>query len=327
MRHWAVQAAVIVAIEYLAALLIGVRVGFHYTIPFRGFATIGFAIAFVGCFVAFIVRLARLFFAGEPRPIRRLRGEAHHLSGFVVGCLLVTAQMAVLCWLKVMMPLTAGFWADPILANIDRAMFGIDPWRVTHMLGDLPFLDRLYLTWAPAKLATITVLVCLPESLRKSRALVAYFATWATGALGQYILPAAGPVFWQHLGIGDRFSSLPREPWVNVAAQYLWSDYLKGGGHIGTGISAMPSMHVALAAWVALVIQSYAPRLRYVAWAWVAAIFFASVHLGWHYAIDGIVAVAIALLAWRAPLSLRISRPKRSLERGIAWRGNRAGNS
>ena len=47
---------------------------------------------------------------------------------------------------------------------------------------------------------------------------------------------------------------------------------------IGAGISAMPSLHVAMA----------------VFWTWIG-----SFHLGWHYALDGLVSLIGVILIWR----------------------------
>ncbi len=60
----------------------------------------------------------------------------------------------------------------------------------------------------------------------------------------------------------------------------------------------MPSIHVAIALWIAFVVRSYLPRLKVVAFAWFALILVGSVLLGWHYAVDGVVACVISLLAW-----------------------------
>lgn len=299
MLRWAVPAAFIVAIEYCVAFLIGARVGFHYTIPFRSFATIGIAFAVVGLFTAFAVRLGHLFFTDQANPTRRLIKDAPKLSGFIVGCLLTTASWAVLNWHKIMLPIAHPFWADPMLADMDKAIFGVDPWRLTHSLGELRFLDTVYVSWGPVMSTIIVVLVCLPESRRKAQAMLAYFLILAIGTLSQHLFSSAGPIFYQQIGLGDRFADLPIQPWVRTAADYIWGDYLRAGGRIGSGISAMPSMHVALAAWVALVVRTYLPRLQFVAWAWVGLIVVGSVHLGWHYAVDGIAALAITAASWK----------------------------
>jgi hypothetical protein len=249
-----------------------------------------------------------------------MRDGRSRIAAIVIGCLLVGMQIGALTWLKTMLPVTQGFWADPALAGADRMIFGKDPWVISHELfGPITgLLDRCYVTWAPVKFATMIAVVLAAASPNKSRAMVAYFIMVSTGCLLQYALPSAGPVFYEHLGLGDQFGSMPVEPWVATARDYLWADYLSGGGRPGGGISAMPSMHVAVALWVALVVRAYFPRLQFLGWAYFAAILIGSVHLGWHYALDGIVASAIALVAWAlAPFLLRLSSNIKANQNGI----------
>jgi hypothetical protein len=298
------------------ALAIGFTLGFRYSIPFAGFAVIGATFAFLPTAVIFFLRVGQLYLRGEERPTRQLMRDAPRVFGFVTGCMLVTAQMAVLMWLKVMLPLAQPFWADVLFADLDRALFGMDAWRLTHKLGELNFLDTIYVTWAPVKTATFVAILLFPENAKKATALLAYFMTWAAGALGQYTGSSAGPVFYQKLGLGDRFADLPQHQWVDKAANYVWNDYVNSGGHIGTGISAMPSMHVAIAIWVALAVHSYFPKCAAIAWIWAAAILLGSVHLGWHYAVDGIVAVAGTVLCWAAA-KLIITRKPSELALGM----------
>jgi len=222
-----------------------------------------------------------------------------------------------------MLPIASPFWADPFLADLDHLIFRAEPWRIAEALFGwaAPLIDRAYVTWALVKFATLIVVLLLPESSTKSRAMIAYFLTVAGGAIGQYLLSSAGPVFYERIGFGDRFAALPIEPWVSSATTYLWGDYLRAGGHVGSGISAMPSLHVAIALWVALVIRAYAPRLAPLGFFYFALILIGSVLLGWHYAVDGIAAVAIALVAWQiAPLRERFGRAAREFHQlRSAW--------
>jgi len=301
MKSWAVPAAIIVAVEYLVALLIGASVGFHYRIPFDAYAIAGATVGSIGVVLFILFKLATYAAQKEERPSRRLLSELPMALPFLVGVVLFSTDFGALTWMKIMLPIATPFWADPLLANLDHAIFGTDPWRITHALFGwaAPMIDRAYVTWAPIQLATVIVLLAMPESRTKTKALIAYFLTLACATLGQYALSSAGPVFYAQLGFGDRFAALPVESWVAKTSAYLWSDYLRAGGDIGTGISAMPSLHVAIALWIALVVRAYLPRLAFVGFIYFALILIGSVLLGWHYAVDGLVAIAIVALAWR----------------------------
>jgi hypothetical protein len=304
--RWIIPALGILCIEYFAAFRIGVTVGFHYQIPFQSFALTGSTVAAIGLALAMFWQLFCLWREGEDNPARRILGRLPW--SFVVGVLLVACQVAVLNWTKVMMPLAVGFWADPIFASLDHLLFGQDPWHFTHLvLGDYTQqIDRLYALWGPIKFTVLLIILCCPASGRKAQALTAYFLVMACGALGQYLGASAGPIFYGLLHFGDRFQDIPVGPWGVATRDYLWSDYLRGGGRVGGGISAMPSMHVAIALWMALANRAFLPRLQIVSWAYFLVILVGSVHLGWHYAVDGLVACAFTLAAWWLAASVPI---------------------
>jgi hypothetical protein len=321
-KSWAVPAAVVVFVEYAFALTIGAHVGFHYTIPFEDYFILGLAFAGIGVTAAALLKLALYAYRRETAPTQRLLAEIPALLPFVSGVLLAALQIAVLTWTKVMLPIASPFWADGLLANADRAIFGAEPWALAWRLFGwaAPLVDGAYVTWAPLKFATLLFVFCMPESARKSRSLVSYFAMMGTVAVSQYLLSSAGPVFYSQLGLGTRFDHLPIEPWVQTTRAYLWQDYLKSGGSIGGGISAMPSLHVAAALWMALVWRSYQRRAGILAFAYFTMIAVGSVLLGWHYAVDAIAAVLITGTVWAlAPRisAQRLGDRRRRLPAGI----------
>jgi hypothetical protein len=315
LKSWAIPATIVVAIEYLFAWVIGFGVGFHYRIPFESYAIGGVGIALAGVSVFIISTFVSYARQGEPRPARRLLAEFPRCYGFVLGTVLVAVQMAVLTWTKIMLPLASPFWADPLLADLDQAIFGTDPWKILEILFGwaATTIDGAYVSWMVVKFATLAAVLATPESRRKTQAAFSYFLVLACTALGQYLLSSGGPVFYERLGFGDRFDELPIKPWVETASSYLWHDYLRAGGDIGTGISAMPSLHVAIALWVALVMRAYLPRAAAIGYFYFALILIGSVLLGWHYAVDGIAAIAITLASWRVAAGLPMARRGRLL--------------
>lgn len=312
---WVIPTSVVVAVEYAVALSIGATVGFRYELPTKTYVIASTTIAALILTAGLLVRIGKYLAEGEEKPIIRLLFDMSQgrtrIFGILIGFILIGFQSGALTWLKVMLPITQGFWADLPLAAADRIIFGKDPWIISHDLFGwiTSLLDRVYVTWAPLKFAAVIGVTLAAASPNKSRAMLAYFLTMSTCCLAQFALPSAGPVFYSHLGLGDQFRAMPIEPWVASARDYLWADYLAGGGKPGGGISAMPSVHVAMTLWVALVVRAYFPRLQWLGWIYLAAILIGSVHLGWHYALDGIVAIAIAMAGWLiAPLVLNMPR-------------------
>jgi hypothetical protein len=78
--------------------------------------------------------------------------------------------------------------------------------------------------------------------------------------------------------------------------EILWSVYESESLGLG-GISAMPSMHCATS--FLLVLLAWNKKaLRYLALAFFSFILITSFMLAWHYAVDGLLAVPIALICW-----------------------------
>jgi hypothetical protein len=78
----------------------------------------------------------------------------------------------------------------------------------------------------------------------------------------------------------------------------LWESYKKTGIGIGVGISAMPSVHVS-SAFLFMMVGWKAGRMPGIL---LTAFFFliltGSIHLAWHYAIDGYAGCAVAAILW-----------------------------
>lgn len=282
----------IVAVQYVAALGIELVTGFRYRPEFIIYFSAALIVSLFGCVCAAMSRYA----------LAGLRGKNSRLPGVSSDIpfiyFMVAAQLSVLSWLKAAMPYSVGFRYDEILADLDALMFRADPWRLLQWLPEGP-IDAIYITWPSATLLLMMILPMLPKGSQRDRALVCYFLVVASASLGQYLLPSAGPIFYERIGLGQRFADLPIQPWVQVTADYLWGNYQSQGAQVGVGISAFPSLHVAGAAWIALTVSSYARRLSIVAWSYFAIILVGSVSLGWHYAADGIAGVILALGAWK----------------------------
>lgn len=143
------------------------------------------------------------------------------------------------------------------------------------------------------------------------RFLWVFFVSWAVGGnLLATWFASAGPCYYDTFSDGDNpfvplFEYLNRadesyEIWALKTQAALLEAHQNSTAGIGAGISAMPSMHVASATLFALVGWQSG---RIVGWAFVvfaALIYVGSIHLGWHYAVDGIAGVLLILALWSA---------------------------
>jgi hypothetical protein len=78
----------------------------------------------------------------------------------------------------------------------------------------------------------------------------------------------------------------------------LWAAYVTGNAAGGSGISAMPSLHVAIATLCAISSWYVSWRIGVAMTLYAVVIFLGSIHLGWHYAVDGYVSIVAVAAIW-----------------------------
>lgn len=257
--------------------------------------------ALIGCVYAMIVMIA----ARVEHPLARIRamlgGEWRTLL-FWVCCLLLTGlNMIAFMWVKPMLNYMVPFSADPWLAELDSALFfGHDPWTLFSGLNSTAMAIFYHRGWIAMMILTLIAVIAAPPSPTKSATMLTYFVLWSVvGPIVHVMLPAAGPIFYAQLGYGDRFASLASVPETQAVANYLWTIYSSTGFGPGSGISAMPSLHIATTAWMLIAVRLFArPLFVPMAIAGVL-IFLLSISLGWHYAADGLVGGGCAWLCHR----------------------------
>lgn len=217
--------------------------------------------------------------------------------------------------LKTMIPYVNGFAWDVRLAEIDNALHGgVDPWRLLHPLLGYPYvtmgINYVYNFW----LAVLyLVLYWQLFSLKDYRTRMQFFYTmalcWAIcGSFLAIVFSSGGPCYFYEITGSDRFLPLMNylysigganyKIWALVNQENLWRDYVEKAHGIGAGISAMPSVHVGTALIFMLVGLRSGTFWKIASIGFFAVILLGSIHLGWHYAIDGYVAILTTLPLW-----------------------------
>ena len=301
-RDWLIPSAVMTAGLGLAALLLMPVAGYNDIPPYFSRFLNWMNYMVVGGLLFLVWQVLKLYRAGVERPLAELKARFRSartvLLSAIAGAMLAGIDMLFFMWIKPELTAVAPFWADELFANIDQAIFRTDPWRLFWGL-DLTFHAWAYsFFWALAIMATIVWLLAQKPSVERSTSLISYFALWSVfGIIGQLLFSSAGPIFYQRIGLGDRFAELSHNvPQVTqTVAGYLWNFHTTGTLGIGAGISAMPSLHIATVAWIYLAFRSQRSRLAPLAGLFALYMWALSVALGWHYAVDGLVGIAGAV--------------------------------
>ena len=197
-------------------------------------------------------------------------------------------------------------WDVP-LHQLDVALHGGAAWRLAGPLlsaGVLRFLDAIYLAWFPVQVFFLLGVLWAPSSRWRTRCLLTYALVWiGLGNAMAAVMGAGGPCYFTHFvpGAEDPYLSLwavlePLSLNAQLGQRLVLEGVLSDRWSPFTGISAMPSLHVGVAAYLACVaLDTRWWAIRLLGMAYAVVILVASVVLGWHYAVDG---YAGALGAW-----------------------------
>lgn len=229
------------------------------------------------------------------------------------GTVLVAIGASVFLPLKFAIPSEVPFWLDGPLAAAERTIFGGDPWLLLDRLFGFATkaMDWLYACWLPVQLLVMFLVMLSRPSPAKSRSLIAYSLAWfLLGAVAATLFSSAGPLFYDRAFGGDLFGRLAetlrnRGAWVALAeSNRMWASMTSNQPGLVAGISAMPSVHVAISLWIFLTVRTMALRATPAAFSYFMLIWVGSVQLGWHYASDGLAGALGMLGLWKLARSL-----------------------
>ena len=272
------------------------------------------AICAISSILVFIfLRVGVLAKTKPDRPLAIVVAELRPKFPLLLLPVLVTpAFLAAFTAAKTAIPTLVGFRYDHLLANLDSAIFGTDPWRLTHALigpeGTRIIQFAYVAVWITALAFSQAML-----PLFASRKLVAQFftsrlLTWFVGGfVFAYLFPAAGPIF---VDIADptllgRFAPLKMHiatllpagaPFLHGPV-YLEEGIKSGTAYSGGGISAMPSIHIAVV--TTYVLASRGTKWLFPSCLFASVILVGSIHSGYHYFVDSVVAATISVMCWK----------------------------
>lgn len=229
--------------------------------------------------------------------------------------LMIPIVSATFSYLKSMIPAVAPFSWDPLLAEWDGVLHGgYHPWEILQPLLGYPYvtfaINVFYNLWFLVLFGVMfwqTFAVSQPR--QRMRYVLTLVLVWIVlGNLAASLLSSGGPVYYGRLtGLPDPFAPLMAylraandilPIWAVTTQDYVWDIYVQGGFDLGSGISAMPSIHVATSFSFALIGFATSRPLGIAFSLFAALILIGSVHLGWHYAIDGYVSIIATWLIW-----------------------------
>lgn len=272
--------------------------------------------------VMLVAAFARVLLKRSKSPLRDFADELRArfdspllLLAALAPLLLLPVVIAAYGVLKQLMPLITPFVWDDAFAAADRFLFfGYQPWQLTHgLLGPAATVavDWGYTLWVAMLFFAIPGVALFAPRYDRARFLLSFAIAWILlGLVGGYLGASAGPCYTALIGAGsapefaplmvrlqdisNTYGSFGAVQWQGV----LWDAHVNRDYGFAMGVSAMPSLHNAIAILYALALARAGWGWKIAGWGFAFLIFFGSIHLGWHYAVDGIISAAVMLAIW-----------------------------
>jgi len=229
-------------------------------------------------------------------------------QGLAVASALVGFYVTYVAYrnIKSVLPLLRpGDLFDRELADADRLLFfGSDPAQLLHaLLGtqiSTPILSTVYVAFVfilPAMLAI--ALVFSPDLRGGLFYATALSVNWGIGAISYLLIPARGPIYYvpgDFAGLPSSHASYLQGLLLDQRREFLADPTAPGAAQ---NIAAFASLHCSmlLTAAIAAHMLGVGSRLKIGLWVLAGVSAIATVHLGWHYVVDDLAAVLIAVAA------------------------------
>ncbi len=256
-------------------------------------------------------------FGSMSKALREEQLSNENLPNFFIAWFALVVAIVVFVKMKVLIPVINPFTIDPALSDLDKWLhFGVYPWQwlepITHHPVVTWILHRNYYFWFPVIYVTyVWQAATRRDPVLRLQFLLAFVASWiVVGTLMATVMSSAGPIYYDRVAadqpqvyagamayLNDVHASWPLH--MMEIKERLWDSYIGvGDSTFIRGISAMPSMHVALSVLLILFGWRKGPIVGMAYTVFGILIGIGSVHLLWHYAIDGYVSIAAVIPIW-----------------------------
>jgi hypothetical protein len=193
---------------------------------------------------------------------------------------------------------------DDDLLAVDRALFlGHSPAELLHtLLGEAYAADVLSVVYRSftylVTLAVVGSLALIPQVRRAYVFLASAIWIWILGTISYYVLPSLGPF----AAAPGEFARLTATKITETQAEYLSerAHFLAdpSAPDAFVSIGAFASLHVGVTGMILLMARYYGlRRISRVLAVYLGAVMVATVYFGWHYVVDDIAGVLLAVTA------------------------------
>jgi hypothetical protein len=206
---------------------------------------------------------------------------------------------------------------DRTFMNLDAALHGgTAPWILLQSVTQ-PFetfgLAFVYdYLWFPVTIAVLVIVAFSIDRPRvRSQYLVSFFFAWTIlGTIGAILFASLGPCFYDLAYPGEINPFEPLMAFLNevnqtyplgtLTGQHILREYFLSNQPVfGGGISAFPSMHIAVAVLNAILGWHLSRTAGWFLTILAMLMMIGSVDLGWHYAVDGYASALVVPLIWK----------------------------
>ena len=286
------------------------------------FITLTFFILFLS--MQILIKLVRLLagiieiHSGQVKVINKIPKNlftVDRIGGFIIVWPTIPVFLSIFSNLKQSIPLVNPFSWDKIFMRLDHVFHGGQhPWILLQsFLGYPPVtrgIDYFYVSWF---FFLFTILIWMGWSNRRrlrAQFFISFLLIWMlVGVVFATLFSSAGPCYYLDVTgevgpygpLMSYLDSIHKNSFL-FARQFqkgIWNAYSGNVVLLFGGISAMPSIHVATTVLYALVGLRINRLLGFLFVFYAIIIQIGSIHLGWHFAIDGYFGSLLTICIWK----------------------------